>query len=117
MSKTEYGRKWEKYAAEHLRSLGYKIITQNFYSRYGEIDIIAEEGTELVFVEVKARSSQKFGAPQEAVTPYKIKSIQKTLEYFILKNPKYEKSPIRIDVVAISTDYQPPKVEIFKNVF
>jgi putative endonuclease len=116
MQNVDFGRKWEDFACEYLEKQGFLILDRNFYSRYGEIDIVAKDLEGLVFVEVKARSSKKFGAPQEAVTPYKLRSIRKTADYFLLKNPKYEKLGQRIDVCAISTDYFPPKVEIIKSV-
>jgi len=115
MSKVGFGRVWEDFAADYLLGLGFEIVGRNFYSRYGEIDIIAKDGDELVFIEVKARSSKKFGVPYEAVTQNKLRSIKKTADYFLLKNPLFEKSEVRIDVISISTDYYPPKVELIKN--
>ena len=74
----ELGQKGEETAALYLRRKGYKIIEQNYrYSRLGEIDLIAQEGKDLVFVEVKTRSSLSFAEPEEAVNYQKQKRIIK----------------------------------------
>lgn len=97
---TELGRLAEDFALRLLQNKGYKIIDRNFHSRFGEIDIIAMDGPTLVFVEVKARWSQKYGLPEEAVTPQKLYKIRKTSDYFCLTHTGLSKK-LRIDVVAI----------------
>ena len=97
---SELGRRAEDFAVKLLEGKGYKIIDRNFRSRFGEIDIVATEGTTLVFVEVKARWSNKFGSPEEAVTPSKLWKIRKTAEYYALINSKTNQK-MRIDVVAL----------------
>ena len=77
MEKITLGRKGEKIAERYLLDLGFKIIDKNFQTKFGEIDIIAQDKGDLVFVEVKTRVSTKFGLPEEAVTPRKIKRIVK----------------------------------------
>ena len=62
------GKVGEDLAANFLEQIGFKIIKRNYRFERGEIDLIAEEGDELVFVEVKARRSTTFGTPEEAVT-------------------------------------------------
>lgn len=93
----------EDYAVKLLESKGYRIIDRNFRSRFGEIDIIAIKDDCLIFVEVKARWSQKFGKPEEAVTPSKLWKIGKTGEYYSLLNPGLPKK-LRIDVVALEIE-------------
>ena len=93
----------EDFAVSLLRSKGYKVIERNFHSRFGEIDIIALKDGYLVFVEVKARWSLKFGLPEEAVTPQKVWKIGKTGEYYSILHPKFPKK-LRIDVVALQID-------------
>lgn len=93
----------EDFAVRFLQGKNYKIIDRNFHSRFGEIDIIAEDKDVLVFVEVKARWSPKFGAPEEAVTRSKLWKIQKTGEYYSLLNPNLPKK-LRIDVVALEIE-------------
>jgi putative endonuclease len=97
---SELGKLAEDFAVEFLQKSAYKIIDRNFHSRFGEIDIIAEHMGTLVFVEVKARWSNKFGSPEEAVTSSKIYKIRKTAEYYSLVNSKTDQK-MRIDVVAM----------------
>lgn len=94
------GKKAEDYAVNLLKGKGYKIIDRNFRSKFGEIDIVAIKDDVLVFVEVKARWSLKFGKPEEAVTSSKLWKIGKTGEYYSLLHPNLPKK-LRIDVVAI----------------
>lgn len=100
---SDLGRIAENFTVSLLEDKGYKIIERNFHSRFGEIDIIACEGSVLVFVEVKARWSNKFGLPEEAVTPQKIWKIKKTADYYCLIN-SINDAKMRIDVVALEMD-------------
>lgn len=95
-----FGKLAEDYAVKLLSQKGYKIIDRNFHSLFGEIDIIALKQEVLVFVEVKARWSTKFGKPEEAVTPQKLYKIKKTADYYCLVNSIKDRK-MRIDVVAI----------------
>lgn len=100
---SETGRLAEDFASKLVTSKGYKIIERNFHSRFGEIDIVATKDSTLVFIEVKARWSRKFGAPEEAVTRSKLWKIQKTGEYYSLLHPELPKK-LRIDVVALEIE-------------
>jgi putative endonuclease len=97
------GKRAEDYAVKLLSGQGYKVIDRNFHSKFGEIDIVAVKDECLVFVEVKARWSQKFGKPEEAVTPSKLWKIGRTGEYYSLLHPKLSKK-LRIDVVALEIE-------------
>jgi len=79
----ERGRFGEEAAASYLRSLGYKVLLQRFASSGGEIDLVCRHGTVLVFTEVKARSSDAFGRPAEAVTPAKQRKIAKAAQAYL----------------------------------
>lgn len=103
MSTRKFGQIGEQIAEDLLKGNGYKILTKNFRSRFGEIDIIALDSDTLVFIEVKTRWSKKFGSPEEAVLPNKIRKIKRTAEYFSLLNPHLPKK-LRIDVVAIEME-------------
>lgn len=94
------GKLSEDFACEFLLSKGYKIITRNFRSKFGEIDVVALDKNTLVFIEVKARWSLKFGNPEEAVTPWKLAKVVKTAEYFCQLHSDLPKK-LRIDVVAL----------------
>ena len=82
MSTTSSGQLGEIAASKYLENKGYKILGRNFHSKFGEIDIITQEGKTLVFVEVKTRWNKAYGYPQEAVSPKKIRSIIKTIDYY-----------------------------------
>ncbi len=111
------GIRAEVLAQHYLRLKGYSIIARNYRSRMGEIDIIAKEKGVLVFVEVKARSSNKFGSPKWAVTPKKQRKLSiLALEYLKTNGPKGAKA--RFDVVAIvNRKNQIPDIELIKNAF
>lgn len=97
------GKLAEDFAVNFLSQKGYKILTRNFRSRFGEIDIIAKDGDTLVFVEVKARWNRNFGLPEESVTASKIQKIIKTSQYYSLSHPNLPKKQ-RIDVLAIEIE-------------
>lgn len=80
------GKMGEDYTAEHLRKNGYKILSRNFHSRFGEIDIIASKDKYIVFVEVKARSVKAIASPFEFVTKSKQNKIILTAKYYLLSH-------------------------------
>ena len=87
--------------AEHfLRSLYYTILSRNFHTHYGELDIIARDGKTLVFVEVKTRTGNTYGSPEDAITPKKLHDVIRAAEYYLLAHPLVKRN-FRIDVVAI----------------
>ena len=90
----------EEQAVQYLRRQGMKILEQNFTTPVGEIDIIARDRKNLVFVEVKTRRSQAFGSPQEAVGLRKQRQIIRTAHWYLQNNPCGKYQP-RFDVIAI----------------
>lgn len=112
------GKKGEQLALEFLKKKGYEILSQNFRSKIGEIDIIGTKDNTVIFVEVKTRIGNKYGLPEEAVTPWKIRSIIKTAEYFMMLHPKLPKL-MRIDVVSIilSQSQAVESINHLENVF
>lgn len=115
MSTKTLGDRGENLASELLQKNGYKILNRNFRSKFGEIDIVAQDKETLVFVEVKARWSQKFGTPEEAITPWKIRNIIKAGQYYKLLNPNTPES-LRIDAVVIDMfEGKLQRTEIIKN--
>ncbi len=82
------GNKGKDLACTYLRKKGYEIIERNYRIRGGEIDIVAIDTDTLVFVEVKARKTTKFGSSLEAITPWKIRSLIRAAEFYKLKHPK-----------------------------
>ena len=98
--KKDFGNTGENLATEYLEKQGYTILERNFYCKQGEIDIIAKDKNEIVFIEVKSSSNKLFGIPSEAVTKQKIKHLFRTARYFLYKN-KMINEYIRFDVVEI----------------
>ena len=96
------GRFGEEETARYLEYLGYYIICRNFRCIQGEIDIIAKDDNELVFIEVKTRSSKKYGEAKEAVDKRKQEHIRNAASYFLYKN-NIEKVRVRIDVIEVYT--------------
>lgn len=93
------GHKGEDIAASYLKKKGYKILHRNYKTPLGEADIIAKEKNIIVFIEVKARSSDAFGQPFEAVNYRKQEKLKKIALYY-LKHNKIE-LPVRFDVISI----------------
>jgi putative endonuclease len=112
----QYGEAGEALAARLLRKKGYKIVATNYRTQLGEIDIIARDGDTLVFVEVKARQSDRFGAPKWAVTPAKQRKISMVALYY-LKTTGQSDTKARFDVVSIRSNPLRPEVEIIRNAF
>lgn len=94
------GKEGEVIATNYLRRLGYKIICNNFRCLQGEIDIIAQDKNEIVFVEVKTRINKKYGEAREAVDLKKQKHILQGAKYYLYKN-RLESAFARIDVVEV----------------
>ena len=109
MPNQDLGRQGETEAVNFLRKEGYKILEQNFKKPQGDIDIVALDGETLVFIEVKARRSHRFGLPVEAITPWKIKALVKSAHLYKMLHPKLPES-LRIDVVCIDDEHS-----IFSN--
>ncbi|MDD7402756.1 MAG: YraN family protein [Butyribacter sp.] len=96
----ENGKQYEQRAVAFLEKKGYQILENNFYSHYGEIDIIAKEKETVVFVEVKFRSNTKNGTAVEAVTKQKQQRLIKTAQYYLYCHAEYYETPCRFDVIA-----------------
>lgn len=99
-NKKETGKLGEDLATEYLQKLGYKIIERNFSCKRGEIDIIAVDKEELVFIEVKTRKILTYGNPGDAVDKLKQKHIYRTAEYYLLIKNQLNVYT-RIDVIEV----------------
>lgn len=111
----------EEAAVQALKKRGYKIIARNYRTKMGEIDIIAKDGEYTVFVEVRLRKSNSFGAPADTIDKRKQQKIIKTAQYYAVKNDIYD-TPMRFDAVLINAKIQNGKltdenIEIIKNAF
>ena len=107
------GNAGEDLACRYLEKRGYKILERNkHYSRFCELDIVAEYKNITVFVEVKTRKTNVFGTPQEAVTKTKYNNIRKGVQFYL---SEHKVKNFRIDVISIILKPE-LKIEHFKNV-
>lgn len=110
------GQKGEDIAVNFLSEKGYKIVERNFRAGHGEIDIIAFDGNDLVFIEVKTSNSNVFGHPATWVSEHKQKIVGETAEAFIYKN-KYNDTDCRFDVITIEFNKGLYKIEHIEDAF
>src|SRR6185436_19033908 len=106
--------KWgESTAAEYLTQHGYEIMERNIRTPYGEIDIIARQGDITIFVEVKTRTSNKMGLPEESITARKREHMLSAADYYAAE---HEIDHWQIDVLAIEgKPGATPKITYFEN--
>ena len=100
MNKRRFGIIGEKIAQGYLINKGYEILETNFYTKRGEIDIIAQKEKCVIFVEVKARTSLKFGTPAMAVNSTKKKHIKSVAKTFLYIN-RMQGCEVRFDVIEV----------------
>jgi putative endonuclease len=110
------GWDWERVAEKALVAAGYRILDRNFRAAAGEIDLVAEEGDVVCFVEVKGRSGVGFGSPAEAVTLEKRRRIFRAAETWLARRNRIG-SRCRFDVVSILDAADGRKVEILRDAF
>jgi putative endonuclease len=97
------GASGERLAAATLEREGYVVLARNWRCAFGEIDLVARDGAELVFVEVKARRGLRMGSPEEAVTPAKRRKLLASAQTYLAERGE-EQRAYRFDVVAIELD-------------
>ncbi|MCD9618400.1 YraN family protein [Chryseobacterium gleum] len=98
----DFGKMAEDFAVEYLKKCGYKILARNFRFQKAEIDVIAEKDNQIIVVEVKARSTDAFMLPQEAVTKTKIKSIVFAANHYMEEFNK--DNEVRFDIISVLPD-------------
>ena len=110
------GIKGEDLATKFLKRKGYRILSRNYKTPLGEIDIIAEDGETLVFVEVKTRTDNSYGLPFEAVNHKKQEKLRKIALYY-LKNRLRKDVPSRFDVLSIQAGGGKSEIEHIIDAF
>jgi putative endonuclease len=116
MSKRSKGTEGEDLAAQLLTKSGYTILERNYRFGRGEIDLVAKDGEELVFVEVKARHSSAYGAPEESITRSKEAQLKKVAEAYLYER-HIENQSCRFDIVAITFQRGAPVLRLIQNAF
>lgn len=109
----QLGQQGEQLAARYLKRLGYRVLERNVRRAGCEIDLIAQDGKEVVFVEVKTRTSSVAGHPEESVTPQKLQHIARAAEAWLLEQGE---RPWRVDVVSVELSGGDPVITHFKGV-
>ena len=117
------GMRGEQLAAEYLERLGYDILARRYRRRTGELDLICSGfstgdagAREIVFVEVKTRTSSRYGRPEEAVTPAKQARLQRLAQEYLVAHG-LEDSNVRFDVLAIEIGPAEEKLDHITNAF
>jgi putative endonuclease len=117
LDRISLGKSGEDCACRELERRGYAILARRYRTRFGEIDIIARDGPTIVFVEVKARTSERYGEPAEAVTLHKQSKVTAMAEDYLARRHLHDAS-CRFDVVAVEFEAGGKlKVEVFQNAF
>ena len=95
------GADGEDAAAAHLERCGFRILSRRARTRFGEIDILAEDGVTLVVVEVRTRSSSAFGDPAESIDRRKADRLRRTALGLMADRPDLRNRPLRVDLVEV----------------
>ena len=109
------GKTGENLALDYLKSHSYSIIQENFRSKFGEIDIVAEKKHCLYFIEVKTRSNLNHGAPYEAVNKRKIHHIKKAAQYYLLKN-NYNDYKLKVGVFSLLIEGEKTEIKFWDDI-
>ena len=110
------GKLGEDLACRELLRRGYAILDRRYRTRVGELDIVARDGETVVFVEVKARGSGRWGAPAEAVGPLKRRRLAQMAADYLARR-RLDRSPCRFDVVAVEVGEPTPVVTVYPSAF
>lgn len=116
MRQHQFGKSSEELAARYLKKRKYKILAQNYRTRFGEVDIVARHKRTIVFVEVKSRKTNRFGHPKGAVTRQKQKKMTRVALHY-LKQTGQNDAKARFDVVSIQINQGKPEIEVIENAF
>lgn len=109
--------RWERLAARYLQQQGLKLITGNYRTKAGELDLVMKDRQTLVFVEVRYRRYQQWASAEESVTITKQMKIRKAASQYLLQHRLTDKIDCRFDVVAINGTLTPPRVNWIQNAF
>ncbi|MDH3695561.1 MAG: YraN family protein [Gammaproteobacteria bacterium] len=111
------GRWAEKNAPAFLRRSGLKLLEKNYRCTFGEIDLIMQDGENLVFVEVCYRNSSRFGGALASVDYHKQRSGRATAEHYLQEHPRARNKPCRFDVLGVTEQSDQPDFDWITNAF
>ena len=109
------GSEAERLACVYLEARGLKRLAANYRCRYGELDLVMREGAQLVVVEVRARRSDRHGAPEASINYRKRRSLMLAARCFIRDNPQFNGIMLRFDVVGVLTEATPARFRWIRN--
>ncbi len=109
------GQGGEEMAAQYLRNNGLVIVDKRVHLHFGEIDLIARDGEEWVFVEVKTRTNATMGRPEDAFTPAKAKKMARAVNEYLHQHGLAD-APVRCDIIAIELDSDEPLIRHYPAV-
>ena len=107
----------EQIACGWLTAGGVRIKQQNFHCRFGEIDIIAEHGDTLCFIEVRYRKTRAYGDAAESVTQTKRRRLAQTARHYLMRHPAEYRRPCRFDIIAMHGNMAAPEIDWHQNAF
>lgn len=111
-----FGAEGEEAAVKHLEAQGYRVRARNFHCRYGELDIVAEQGETVAFVEVRMWSHAAWGDPSLTVSFKKQRRVVKAALHYLFENELRERM-VRFDVVTVVGRGEKARVEHIPNAF
>lgn len=117
MDRNKIGKDAEAMAEKHLLKHRLKLIARNFNCRFGEIDLIMQEGDTIAFIEVRCRNSKQFGGAAASVTSTKQAKIIKAAQLFLSQQPRLANKNCRFDVIAFEYDAAPSNPLWYKDAF
>jgi len=112
--KMNLGEKGEEIAKKYLIKNGYQIVERNYQTKFGEIDIIAKRKDTIYFVEVKTRTNRNYGRPIDAMTPYKIKHLIRSVQVYIAKK-QLEGTEVSLDVIEVEKVHKQWEINHIEN--
>ena len=113
--RTRLGDWGERHAEAHLAAQGMRVLDRNFRTRYGEVDLVARDGEEIVFVEVRTRRSRSYGTPEESVTAAKRRRLALAAQQY-LQERGLDGQPWRVDLVAVHLSGDTPSVNHLRGI-
>ncbi len=116
MDKRQIGKNAEDIAEKYLKDLGYEILAKNLMISHNEIDILAKDGNYLVFVEVRSKSDNYLGTPEESITKNKRKQLSKAVDAYISLHPNIDNF-VRMDFIGVNFENGKPIINHIKNAF